>query len=249
MKKITLVLLLLAFGGFALHARKIYVTRHAQVGDKDIKHPSAGEYMITPLGKKQAALLADYLVNKEKFNGTILVSPFYRTIETGIAVADKLGKKVYLEPGIQEIAPRGKGRFMKGKEIAEYFSGKAVPGKAFNDQWRLSNEDSNARQERVNKAIDRILEENEGDLLLVSHGGTCSGIVRAFNAKAVSGAKPVKGMPWNCSLFIFELNDQDQVVNGAYTTEYMSDDIVTNNFRVPKVPKRDDPRYEMPEKR
>lgn len=241
---------LLLFGTvFALYGRTVYVTRHAQVGDPQIKHPGAGEYMITPLGKKQAALLADYLVDKLKFNGTILVSPFYRTIETGLAVADKSGKKVYLEPGIQEIAPKGKGRFMKGKQIAQYFSGKAVPGSAFSDQWRLSNEDNTARQARVNKAIDRILKEHKGDILLVSHGGTCGNIIRAFNEKNIKGVRSLKGMPWNCSLFVFELNDQDQVIRSSYTTKYMSDDIVTSNFQVPKVPKPDNPSYKMPKKK
>ena len=70
MKKILFALLLL-YLPFVLYARKIYVTRHAQVGDKNMIHKPSGERMITSLGKKQAALLADYLVNVKKFNGTI----------------------------------------------------------------------------------------------------------------------------------------------------------------------------------
>ena len=248
MKKIFSIILL-ACSCFILEARKIYVTRHAQVGDKNMVHLASREWMITTLGKKQAELLADYLVNVKKFNGTIFVSPFYRTIETGLITAGKLNKKVILEPGIQEIAPHGKGKFMKGAQIAEYFSDQTVPGTTFNDNWRLSHEDNTARQLRVDKAIERILEESTGDILLVSHGGTCSNIVRTFNTKAASGVKPVKGMPWNCALFTFELDTDGKVTSATYTTEYMTDDIVTNNFRTPKVAKPDDQRYEKMKKK
>ena len=248
MKTILSVLLLLSLP-FCLYARKVYVTRHAQVGEKNMVHQPSGEWMITPLGQKQAALLADYLVNVKKFNGTICISPFYRTIETGIVVADKLGKKVIVEPGIQEISPNGRGKFMKGADITKYFSDKILFGSTFNDNWRLAHEDNAARQERVNKAVERILKEIKGDILLVSHGGTCSNIVNAFNSRNIEGVKTLKGMPWNCVLFIFELDDKDRVINNIYTTEYMSDDIVTSNFRVSKVAKPNDPRYEMPKKR
>lgn len=248
MKKIFSIILL-ACSCFILEARKIYVTRHAQVGDKNMVHLASREWMITPLGKKQAELLADYLVNVKKFNGTIFVSPFYRTIETGLITAGKLNKKVILEPGIQEIAPNGKGKFLKRIQIDEYFQGKAVYGSAFNNNWRLSHEDNAARQKRVDEAIERILKETAGDILLVSHGGTCSNIVRTFNTKAASGVKPVKGMPWNCALFTFELDADGKVTSASYTTEYMTDDIVTNNFRTPKVAKPDDQRYEKTKKK
>ena len=252
MKKITLFFsLALLFVCAALQARTVYVTRHGQVGDKRYYKSASGirDIMLTDLGREQAKLLGEYLIKEKKFNGTIMVSPFHRTTETGLIVAEMLGKKVLLEPGIQEIAPGKKGKVMTGAEISAAFSGKAIPGSAFTDDWRCFNEDHAARQERVSKAIDRILKETKGDILLVSHGGTCGNIFKALNDKRPS--KKVKsggGKPWNCSLSIFEFDDEGKMIGGGYTTEYMPDEKVTSNYRAPKVPKPDDPRYEVPKK-
>jgi hypothetical protein len=38
------------------------------------------------------------------------------------------------------------------------------------------------------------------------------------------------------------------MIGGGYTTKYMPDEKVTSNYRAPKVPKPDDPRYEVPKK-
>ena len=45
------------------------------------------ELALTDLGVNQAQALAKYLIEKEKFNGKIYVSPFYRTIQTGVLTA------------------------------------------------------------------------------------------------------------------------------------------------------------------
>ena len=235
----------------ALQARTIYVTRHGQVEPKNKQlsfttASGARDIKLTDLGREQAKLLGGYLVKRKKFKGTIYVSPFYRTTETGIIIADMIGKKVLLEPGIQEIAGGKKGKVMTGAEINELFKGKAVPGSAFTDDWRIGGENNEARQLRVEKAIDRIIKESKGDVLLVSHGGTVSDIVKAFNKKLAPGVKPLKGTVWNCSLFRFELNDENKVVKSKYTTKYMPDEKVTSNFRVPKIPRPDDPRYDQP---
>jgi len=234
----------------ALQARTVYVTRHGQVEPKNkslrISSPSGAiDIKLTDLGKEQAKLLGEYLVKEKKFNGTVYVSPFNRTTETGLIVAEMIGKKVLLEPGIQEVARGKKHKVMTGAEISAIFAGKAIPGSGFTDDWRLGGESNDARHVRVAKAIDRILKETKGDILLVSHGGTCGSIIRAFNKKLNKGVKPAKGITWNCSLFIYEMDDNDRVTSASYTTEYMPDEKVTSNFRAPKVPKPDDPRYEV----
>lgn len=248
MKKLTTLTMLLALLvlGSALQARTIYVTRHGQVGDRKYIHKTARETMITPLGRQQANQLADYLIKKRNFNGTVIVSPLFRTIETGIEVAGKLNKKVILEPGIQEIAPGKKpSRHMKLKQINDIFPGKTIPGKTFNDNWRLCNETAKMRHVRVAKALDRIIAETKGDILLVSHGGTIGSINNALRSKRIKGIKIGSGNAWNCALYIYELNDKNQVTAISYTTEYMTDDQLTSNFRPPKVPKPNDPRYEV----
>ena len=235
--------LLFTFMLLPLMARTVYVTRHGQVGDRKYFDSAVRDIKLTPLGTEQAQLLAKYLTGKLKFNGTIYVSPFYRTVETGVHTAKLLNKKVILEPGIQEIAPQRATRVMTLSEIEDRFPGLTIPGKTFTDKWRLSFEDNAARQKRVGDTLNRILSESTGDLLLVGHGGIVGNLVLEFNKRLAPGVNKIKGVAWNCSLFTFELNEKNEVVKASYTTEYMPDEKVTNNFRKPKIPRPDDPRY------
>ncbi|MBE6399934.1 MAG: histidine phosphatase family protein [Lentisphaerae bacterium] len=228
----------------AWSARTVYVARHGQVGDKKFYDSAVKEPKLTPLGIEQAQMLANFLVKQKNFNGKILVSPIYRTIETGTYVAALLDNRpVILEPGIQEIARKKTHPGMTLAQINERFAGKTLPGSAFKDLWRLSFESDDARQLRVNAALERILKEHDGDLLLVTHGAVVGNLRRALEARKVPGAKLARGSAWNCSLHIYELDDNDRVKSSAYTTEYMPDAKVTSNFRTPKIPRPDDPRY------
>ncbi len=245
MKKLLLTLLLAALT-LPLFARTVYVTRHGQVGDKKFMKviaKSLKEPTLTPLGIEQAELLAKYLVEKNKFSGDVYVSPIYRTVETGTYTAKLLNKKVVLFPGIQEVARGKTPRGMTLAEIQAAFPDKVIAVKDFKDDWRLSFESNEARHARVASALDKLLAENKNDLLLVSHGGTVGSIVRYFNAKRAKGVKAAKGIAWNCSIHKFELDDNNKVTKASYTTEYMPDEKITSNFRMPKVPRPDDPRY------
>ena len=246
LKKMILSLFVLLCGAAALDARTIYITRHGQVGDRAYYDPVVKENKITEMGKDQANRVAKFIAAK-KFDGNIYVSPFYRTIETGVVIAEHFGKrKVILEPGLQEMAERPARKQMGLKEIEERFPGAFVPGSAFTDDWRLGGEDRNARLVRVEKMFERLLKDDKGDIIVVSHGATVNSMVTALNKRCVDGVKPIKGMAWNCSLFIFELNDKDQVISAVYTTEYMPDEMLTHNFKVTKIPRPDDPRYAKP---
>jgi len=246
MKKFLLAILLFCTV-FTLTARTIYITRHGQRGDRRYFDAAVREPKLTPLGVEQATLLARYLKEKCGFNGTILVSPLYRTIETGLPAARLLGKKMILEPGLQEMSPgKKRPRAMTFAEIEERFPGMTVKGSTFVEPWRIFNEDTPARRERTARALDRILREHKGDLLLVAHGATVGDLRLCLDPRLPEGKK-VNGKAWNCCLFIYELDENDRPVSCRYTTEYMPDDKVTNNFRAPKVPKPDDPRYSTPE--
>ena len=244
MKKIFILLLIGILAHSSLAGRTVYITRHGQVGDTEYFDKAVREIKLTPLGKEQAQMLAEYLTDVKKFRGTVCVSPLYRTIETGIYIADRLNGKVILEPGIQEVAPGKTRRGMNWKEIESRFPGKTVSGKVFTDDWRLSQENPAARLVRVSNALDRILSEHRGDLLLVAHAAIVGDLVSSMNGRCRTGVSKVKGTAWNCSLFIFELDENDHVIQASYTTEYMPDEKVTSNFRTPKIPRLDDSRYE-----
>lgn len=218
----------------SLSARTIYVARHGQVGDKKCYDTVVKERTLTPIGREQAQLLANYLTEKCHFNGTILVSPLYRTIQTSMPTAKLLDKKVILEPGIQEMNRGSEARGMTFDQIEERFPGMTVKGPAFTEPWRIANEPDDARLERSEKALKRILEENPGDLLLVSHGAIVGDIKKIMNRK-LPRDKQVSGPVWNCSLWIYELDEKDQVISARGTTEFMPDEKVTNNKKPGKL--------------
>ena len=241
MKKVCILLAaLLAAAG--LEARNVCVIRHGQEGIpiKELKEPR-----LTELGVRQARAAAEYLTGKLKFSGAIYASPLYRTIETAKPTAELLKKKIILEPGIQELAtgpvpvPPG----MTLRQVETYFPGLTVPGPRFADGWRLCKENAEMRRVRIEKALDAILAEEKGDLLLTGHGASVNDLVRALNGKRAPGVGKIAGTAWNCALFIFELNDRNEVTGGRYTTEYLDDRDVTNNFRCPKIERPDDPKY------
>ena len=240
MNRVLALALVLACGVAAAAPRTIYVARHGQVGDKTRYDAQINEPKLTSLGEEQAQLLGDYLTKRCGFAGAIVVSPFYRTIQTALPVADALGTVPILDPGFQEIAPQEQPtpRGMTLAEIEERFPRRTRPGSAYADNWRLCREDDRARERRVAAALDRVLAEiPHGDVLIVSHAGTVNTLVRVLNARRADGVKAVKNLPWNCSLFIFELDAAGKVVKSRFTTEYLPDDRCTDNLRRTKTGK------------
>ncbi|MBE6394321.1 MAG: histidine phosphatase family protein [Lentisphaerae bacterium] len=241
--KTLLVAALAVLAVLPLSARKVYVARHAQVG---IGIKEISETRITEdLGVTQAKKLADYLVKKLKFNGTIYASPFYRTTETATYTAALLNKKIILEPGLQEMAPYKKPapKGMTLKQIKSYFGDKVVPGNRYKDGWRLCRETLEMRRVRVAKALDAMLAETKGDLLLVTHGACVIDLNKIMTARVAGKKRKLKGTGWNCALYVYELNDKNEVTGYRYTTEFMDDSEVTSNFRCPKIERPDDKRY------
>lgn len=217
-----------------LFARTVYVARHGQVGGKNNIDAAVNELKLTPLGREQAQLLARHLREKLRFSGTILVSPYYRTIETSMPIARMLGKKVILEPGIQELNRGSNNDCMSYAQTEERFPGMTEKGRTYSDKWRISDETDDARQARTEKALKRILAENPGDLLIVTHDAIIENIKKIMNGN-LPKEKQISGTPWNCSLWIFELDEKDQVKSASFTTEFIPDDKVTNNFKTGKL--------------
>ena len=216
-----------------LFARTIYVARHGQVGDKNYFDNVSG-LKLMPLGREQAQLLAHYLIKKCRFNGTIIASPFYRTIETSLPTAKLLEKKVILDPGLQEMNRGSSISGMTFIQIEERFPGMTVKGRSFTEPWRIANEPDETRTKRTAKALKRILEDNPGDLLLVTHGAIVGDIRKIMNEK-LPRKKQASGMVWNCSLWIYELDDNGQVQSARGTTEFLQDEKVTNNCKAGKL--------------
>lgn len=229
MKKV-LILLLVMLTVAPLYARKIYMTRHGQVGFKEHYDKEVNEMKLTPLGREQAALLGNYLKDVCKFNGRILVSPILRTVETGVIVGDVLGKKVELEPGIQEVNTGSNTRCMNLTEIEARFKDKFIAGKNFTHPWRVVNETPETWCIRYVREMDRILKEYPGDLLLVTHGGGLGSMAPEL-CKRANVKQP--GLGFNCALFIFELDENDKPISAKYAIDYIPKEKITDNRGYP----------------
>jgi len=243
MKRFLLLLTASVFA-FSLSARQLFIIRHGQAGYREEFHIKA----LSELGAKQADLLADHLLKKYHFNGTILVSPLFHTLQTACVIGKHMNKPIILEPGIQELNPGKKDRkALTGAQIQTEFKKQyptvvIQPGPAFTDDWRVFNEDAKARMLRTRKALARILKEQKGDLLMVGHGASVGDLAAILN-ESLPPEKQANGKTWNCSLRVYTLDENDKPVAGLYTTEFMPDEIVTSNFRCPKIERPDDPAY------
>lgn len=216
--------------------RTIYVTRHGQMGNPEIKAFN-GEYALTELGKLQAKQLGKYLKGK-KFNGIIYSSPLYRTMQTAETVAKINNCAVMIDPGLQEYAPvlpelnNGKyGICAEGcnkSEIKKYFP-QAKLSARFTYPWRLMNEPEKMRHERSEKTLNAILAETKGDILLVGHSATVKSLMFVLSKRS---AKPISAIPWNCCLVTVTLDDNNKVTTFTVETDrFLKPEQTTNNFR------------------
>lgn len=233
------------FCGGTLEARTVYLVRCGQSFDKNFRDTRVKEFKLTDLGVEQSELMAKYLLEEEKFNGTVISSPIYYAIQTALPVVKALNTKMVLEPGFQSFAPRPKlnPRGMTLKEINARFPGAAEAGPNFKDGWRVRGENIAARRARVKKTFDEVLEKYSGNLLIVTHAAIVNDIVALLNRRCAKGVGRISGTAWNCCIFIFELNDKGRVTESEYVGTHMSDDKCTNNFRPPKIARPGDPRY------
>lgn len=238
MKKIVLVIsvLLVGFSVFA-ETKTIYVTRHGQRGDAkyQVRLKNLNEDRLMPKGEEQARRLGKYLKSKE-FDGTIYVSPYYRTLQTATFAAEAFPElPMILEPRIQETAGlrNASGKVKRNKkcitrkEIKENFPNVKIPfGVKF--PWRLENESQAQQDKRVSDMIDDLLKV-EGDAFVVGHGGVMGSVIREMNKR---GAEFPRKKVYNCCLYSFTFDTETgKVVSSSdETLNYLPDELITDNL-------------------
>ena len=225
MKKFMLMIVVAAMV-LPVQARFLYITRHGQSAFKEYFDQEINDYTLTPLGREQATLLGQYLKDVCKFNGTILASPFLRTVETAVIAASALDKKVILEPGLQEVNTGDNRHCISFQDIEKRFPGKTVAGKNLVPPWRVVNENPQIWARRYVRELDKILKENPGDLLLVTHAGGVGSLAPELFKRA---NLPMSGLALNCTLFVFELDENDRPVAGKYIDSYIPKEKITDN--------------------
>lgn len=232
-------IIFLAVSTFA-ETRTFYFARHGQRGDpKYQRHfENCDEDALTPKGIEQAEFLGAWL-NSLGFTGTIYVSPYYRTLQTATYAASKMKPaKMILEPRIQEITGvkdnsgivRTTKKCITKKEIHKNFPNVIIP-KKMKFPWRYENERQSQTDERLGQVIDECLENSEGDIFFVCHGGLLPGVIREM---AKRGADFERRKACNCCLYAFTFDtDTKKVIDAKdYTANYLSGEYITDNMSI-----------------
>ena len=239
MRKIVLfcIMLFVSLCAFS-QERTFYFARHGQRGDLryQIAFRNCTEDRLMPNGIAQAEALGDYL-KKIGFDGTVLVSPYYRTLETAAVACTRFGaEKMTVEPACQEVTGlknasqpvRTTKKCLTKKEIKQNFPGAVIP-KKMRFPWRLENERESKADERISLFIDSLISDTSGDVLVVCHGGIMNSVVREMNRR---GADFPRQKNYNCCLYSFTFDVQtDTVVRWAdETLNFMPDELYTDNL-------------------
>lgn len=154
----------------------IYFMRHgeSQANVERVFANGNDGYPLTALGRSQAETTGKFFESKKI--RSVYTSPILRARET----ASIIGRKIGVEPIVLDHIRE----FSVGKLEGESISGEAESTfLSVAKEWLLGNKDAripggeSQREiiERFYKALERILEENnEGEVLLVTHGGFMS---------------------------------------------------------------------------
>lgn len=172
----------------------LYLVRHGERLDAVNKNwYSADDNKYDPplseLGFEQAQRLAERL-SQEPIDH-IFVSPYVRALQTAHPIADALNLPLYVENGVGEWL----GRSMISHEP------KIVPAYQRRDDFPLLDFSHNPRVipnwpetvnqcfERLERAVTQILEAYEGNILIVGHGRTVTGLGHVLTGKPESHFK------------------------------------------------------------
>lgn len=125
---------------------------------------------LTDQGLLQAQITADYIL--ENFNvDAVYASDLCRAVDTGKAVADRLGLEVHTDPRLREIyAGQWEGRTFQ--ELTEKWPGYALWRKDIGNCVTNGGESVAQLSDRVLDAITQIGEENNGKTVVIATHAT-----------------------------------------------------------------------------
>ncbi len=143
---------------------------------------------LSPDGLEQAEQLAERL--KDIPIDTIFASPYLRTVQTAQLIAEKLNKRVFLEPGLGEKLSEtyfsGEPEILSHERLSEDFPNVELGHEPL--LHPVFPEDDEANVSRMGEATELIVEKYKGTLLFVGHGATVSGVVQALTGNQEDSA-------------------------------------------------------------
>lgn len=175
--------------------RSLYLVRHGHrldEVDKQWYQAGGGNQYDSPLsdkGKEQAEKLAQRL--RQEPLDWIFSSPYYRALQTAHPLAEVLGMPLYVENGIGEWL--GKSMLPREPHIIPPFQRRdEFPMLEFSHNPRVIPhypETVNQCFERLERAMTQLLDAYEGNMLIVGHGRTVTGLAHRLLGKPESTFK------------------------------------------------------------
>lgn len=209
--------------------RKIYVVRHCQTLHSE--SPIADDYGVTDLGCRQARCLGLYL-KRIGFNGRIYASPYYRTMATACLAAAECGLRVYPDARIQEHVGDQGGNLKSGGatlgDLRALFPYEIAADAALEFPWLLTEpeEYEGNMQTRLENALDALLKESVGDLLIVTHAGAVEALARIIGKRC---GQAISDGAWNCAVFKYSVDTAGKWCYDGCDISFMPEQEVTSN--------------------
>ncbi len=194
----------------------------------------AGDYVLSPLGRKQAVFLGEHL-KRTGFKGKVISSPYARTVETASIAAEVCGLDIYFEPRLQEMRfyPEPPCPGMTLEEIRANYPNVA-PDAELAWPWMTPGgaEELDAVRARVDEFVAELLAAPPADdVLLVGHGASLQSLKWNFYARC--GYTGKDNYNWNCSLSGFEVDDSGNVkMLEVARYDFIPLEFVTSNKRL-----------------
>lgn len=164
---------------------------------------------LTDLGEQQAQVLADSWLRDSRRYDRIVSSPLRRARQTAEILAARLSAPVEMEPAWME---RYLGR-AQGRSVASLLD--ASPNGPLSPPFSPAYEDGEGAWElylRAAAAVQALVRQPPGRVLVVSHGGILNAALRAILGLAPSPGFPIRFDLGNCGYA-----DVSMQANGAWT--------------------------------
>ncbi len=167
----------------------------------------AGDYVLSPLGRKQAEFLGKHL-KSIGFKGRVISSPYARTVETASIAAEICGLDIYFEPRIQEMRfypePPCPGMTL---EILRQNYPNVAPDAELTYPWLTPGGEEVLETvcARVDKYVAELIANPPADdILLFGHGASLQALKWNFYKRC--GYTGKDHYNWNCSMSTFEVD-------------------------------------------
>ena len=155
---------------------------------------------LDPKGLEQAGETAERLMNENiKY---IFSSPFYRTLQTASAVAEKLKVEICVESGFSEWLKAEEFKYMPDLYNLDDMKNEFP---LINREYKsiVSAEYPESREEldeRTEKALEKIIEKYKSNILIISHGSPIKSIYKSLIKTVPDDYQPM------CSVSRFSFN-------------------------------------------